>query len=266
MTEILMAEARGENPVMPADFSAHLESCPECQAEMHAMSALWHRMGDLPTPEPGYGLDARWRSTLQVLVDEADRRPIPQTRSWTFPWPQRPLWQGAIAFATLIIGLTAGVAVSRRPARAPDRDEVAKLREEVAGMREMVALSLLRQDSASERLRGVDYGGRVAAVDPEVAAALVEAVRHDPSVNVRLAAIDALSKTAGRAGGNEIVSSLAHALPNEESPMVQAALVDYLVDARDRQAIGTIEALAARPDLNPAVRERARFALDKLGH
>jgi hypothetical protein len=101
----------------------------------------------------------------------------------------------------------------------------------------------------------------MAAIDPEIASALVEAVRHDPSVNVRLAAIDTLSKTAGRP---DIAGSLTRALPDEESPMVQAAPVDYLVDADDRQAIGAIEALAARPGLNPAVRERTRFAVENL--
>jgi len=46
--------------------------------------------------------------------------------------------------------------------------------------------------------------------------------------------------------------------------MVQAALIDYLVDARDRRAIGTLRQLAAQPDLNPAVLERTHFALQQL--
>jgi hypothetical protein len=46
--------------------------------------------------------------------------------------------------------------------------------------------------------------------------------------------------------------------------MVQAALIDYLVDARDRKAIGTLRQFAAQPDLNPAVLERARFAVQQL--
>jgi hypothetical protein len=170
----------------------------------------------------------------------------------------------SIALATLLIGLVAGSALDFRSRQRAD--EVAKLRDEVGSMRAMVALSLLRQDSASDRLRGVDYSGGIAANDSAVAAALVEAVRHDSSVNVRLAAIDALSNRDALSKHSDVAASLARALPSEESPMVQAALVDYLADARDRQAIGTIEALAARPDLNPAVRERTQFALAKLTH
>jgi len=248
-------------PARQALLASHLDDCAECRAESTAISALWDRLGDLPAPEPGYRLDARWRSALHDLAagdlaEEADWRP----KRRVFPWPRSPVWQAAIALACLVIGLSAGFAFNPRAKQTSD--EVARLREEVAATRALVALAMLREDSASERLRGVDYSGRVAAIDPEVAAALVEAVRHDPSVNVRLAAIDTLSTAAGNA---EMAGTLSRALPDEESPMVQAALVDYLVDARDRQAIGAIEALAAKPGLNPAVRERTRLALEKLG-
>ena len=252
-------------PARQALLASHLDDCAECRAESTAISALWDRLGDLPAPEPGYRLDARWRSALHDLAagdlaEEADWRP----KRRVFPWPRSPVWQAAIALACLVIGLSAGFAFNPRAKQTSD--EVARLREEVAATRALVALAMLREDSASERLRGVDYSGRVAAIDPEVAAALVEAVRHDSSVNVRLAAIDALSNRDALSKHSDVAASLARALPSEESPMVQAALVDYLADARDRQAIGTIEALAARPDLNPAVRERTQFALAKLTH
>lgn len=251
--ELIAAAWKGElDPARQAILSVHLESCAECSAGLASTTALWDRLGDLPAPEPGYSLDARWQLTLRTLTEEAERN-----KRWVFPWPRRPLWQAAIALGSLAIGLAAGFLLAPRAGQRTD--EIAKLHDEVANMRAMVALSLLHEESASERLRGVDYGGRLAAMAPEVAAALVEAVRHDPSVNVRLAAIDALS------GRTDVAGSLAGDLPGEQSPMVQAALVDYLVDADDRQAIGTIRTLAARPDLNPAVRERIRFAIEKLG-
>jgi len=125
----------------------------------------------------------------------------------------------------------------------------------------MVALSLLQQESATERLRGVDYTGGMQTMEPEVISALTEAVAHDPSVNVRLAAIDVLSKASGSPA---VLQSLRQSLPRQESPMVQAALIDYLVDARDGRSLGALERLAAQPNLNPAVLERANFAVREL--
>jgi len=257
--ELMAADWQGElHGAEQLALRQHVETCPECGAEMAALGGLWTRLADLPAPEPSQALDARWQSTLATLVTA--NKPV--LRTWSFGdfWPATPVWQVAVALACLAIGVLGGANLPRR------NNEIAKLREEIAGTREMVALSLLQQQSATERLRGVDYTGRLKTMEPEVVAALTQAVAHDPSVNVRLAALDALANTAVSKSPRspEVLQSLTQSLPRQDSPMVQAALIDYLVDARDRQAVGTLRQLAAQPDLNPAVLERARFALRQL--
>jgi hypothetical protein len=224
-------EARDE-----PSFQRHLETCAECSAEMTALGGLWNRLADLPVPEPSLALHARWHATLASMM--------PERRSGVF-------WQLAFALACLVIGVLVGANLPRR-----NNEEIAKLRD-------MVALSLLQQQSAAERLRGVDYTGSMRIMQPEVVSALIQAVAHDGNVNVRLAAVDALSKVATHPG---VVESLTRSLPQQDSPMVQAELIDYLINAHDRQAVGTLEQLAARPNLNPAVRERTHYALQQLSH
>jgi hypothetical protein len=141
--------------------------------------------------------------------------------------------------------------------------EIARLREEVASTKELVTLSLLREQSAAERLRGVDYTTRMPAIDPQITNALVQAVSRDESVNVRLAAVDALARLSGNA---TVRQSMATALSTQDSPMVQAALIDYLVEARDRQAAPVIQQLVSRGDLDPSVRKRAQAALGQLNY
>jgi hypothetical protein len=238
----------------------HLESCTECSAEMAALGRLWERLADMPAPEPSQALHARWQSTLETLM--AANKPV--SRAWRLAsfWPTSPVWQAAIALACMLIGIFLGTNLPRR------NNEIAKLHEEIANTREMVALSLLQQQSATERLRGVDYTGRMKTMEPEVVSALTEAVAHDASVNVRLAALDALGNIAlSKASGSPgVLQSLTQSLPRQDSPMVQAALIDYLVEARDRKAVGALRQLAALPDLNPAVLERTHFALQQLSH
>jgi HEAT repeat protein len=239
------------------ELQQHFETCAECSAEMAALGGLWARLGDIPAPEPSLALNARWESTFETLLQSSKDSTKPVSRNWSFAhfWPTSPVWQAAVALACLLIGILAGTNLPHR------NQEIAKLHEEIASTREMVALSLLQQQSATERLRGVDYTGRMKSMEPEVVSALTEAVAHDPSVNVRLAAIDALSKASGNPG---VLQSLTQSLPGQDSPMVQAALIDYLVEARDRKAVGTLRQLATRPDLNPAVLERTHFALRQL--
>src|SRR5207253_8403487 len=61
-------------------------------------------------------------------------------------------------------------------------------------MKQMVVLSMLQQQSAGARLEGVTWSTRDQQLDPKVLSALLHTLRHDPSVDVRLAALDALSR------------------------------------------------------------------------
>jgi hypothetical protein len=255
MVDTWMLEPPGDSPEAAA-LEQHLAACPECGAEMATLSGLWHRLGDMPLPEPSPALDARWQSSFEALLSA--QKPVAAQSSprfaWRF-WPRNPVWQVGLAMACLIAGVLVGTRMERQS------NEIAQLHQEIASTRAMVALSLMQQESTTERLRGVSYTGSMSTMEPEVLSALTDAVAHDSSVNVRLAAIDALTKASGRP---HVLQSLTQSLPREDSPMVQAALIDYLIDARDRGALGTLRQFAAQPDVNPAVLERAHFAVQQL--
>ncbi|MEO8505460.1 MAG: HEAT repeat domain-containing protein [Acidobacteriota bacterium] len=134
-----------------------------------------------------------------------------------------------------------------------DADEMHALREEVRSLSHLVALSLLRNDSASDRLQGVSYGREMSASDPRVLTALVEAANRDPNDNVRLAAIDALKPLVGR---REVRDRLLHGFDEQHSPLVQIALVDAVSASRDRDVSATLRGLLTHPKLDPAVRQR----------
>jgi hypothetical protein len=242
-------------------LNQHLEMCADCRAEIGSLGGIWEAMADIPVPEPSQALHVRWKSTLESLRPAVISPARKASRKASFAavlqhlWPRNPVWQGAIAMAALVAGIVIGTNLPRQ------NQEIAKLHEEIASTREMVALSLLQQQSATERLRGVNYTGRMQTMEPEVISALIEAVKEDSSVNVRLAAIDALSKASANPG---VLRSLTGSLQQQDSPMVQAALIDYLVDARDRQALPILRQLATQRDLNPAVLERTHFALRQL--
>ncbi len=128
-------------------------------------------------------------------------------------------------------------------------------------MRQLMALSLLEQQSASERLRGVSYASTVQEPDSDVRDALLRTLDSDPNVNVRMAAVDALHRFAG---SPEVRQGLARALAREESPLVQIAILDELVELRERSAISSVDHLLSEAKLNPEVRQRAEWAVRRL--
>jgi hypothetical protein len=162
----------------------------------------------------------------------------------------------------LVVGVSAGLGAGHwLGGRDRARADLAGLQDEVHHMRQLVTLSLLEQQSASERLRGVDYSSRVEQSDTQVLQALLYAVNHDPSVNVRLAAVDALRKFAA---SPSVRGALDQSLNRQESPLVQLALIDFIVDERDKAALPSLAALERNPAADKNVKEKAIWGLSQL--
>ena len=175
-------------------------------------------------------------------------------------WPRQPAWQMGISFALLVLGIGAGYSL-RTDKREAQQPEVAQLRGEVSNMRQMVALSLMQQQSAGERLRGVNWAYRVESSDTEVLSALLETVNSDSSINVRLSAVEALH----RFGASPVThAAIVQSIRKQTSPLVQIALVELLVDLKVTDAAPELRKLASDDTIDSSVRERANWALGKL--
>jgi hypothetical protein len=235
------------------DLNAHLSECERCRTEAELIEATWRRMGDIPEPEPRPGMATRFYAALDAY-QEAMREKEAARASWWKWWPSQPLAQFAIALGCLAVGVFVGPNVIGRQSG----QEMAELRKEMSGMRQLVTLSLLQQQSAAERLRGVNWSYRTEPNDTEVLSALLETVNQDSSVDVRLAAIDAL-----KALGKSPVArrGLVQALTRQDSPLTQIAVVDALTELREPSATQAMQQLMARPDLDPNVRKRLSGAL-----
>jgi HEAT repeat protein len=80
-------------------------------------------------------------------------------------------------------------------------------------------------------------------------------------VDVRLAALDALSRHGGQP---QVRKGVVDALQEQQSPLVQVALIDQMLEWRDPDAAQRLRNFAQTPNLNPTVRQRADWALSKL--
>jgi HEAT repeat protein len=168
----------------------------------------------------------------------------------------------AAAAAVLVVGVVIGrQSIGGVPPPATE-SQLAELRQELRDMRQMVTLSLLQQQSASERLKGVTWTGQIDEPDNEVTNALLMALTTDPNVNVRLASIDALRRFGGRAA---VRRGVLDALPRQVSPLVQIALIDFVVEVNGREATEALRRLSMDPMLDGAVRARAAMGLEQVG-
>lgn len=242
--------------------AAHLDGCADCRREVSELGGVWSGLGSLPELEPAAGTRRRFFEMLEAYQagQAAGRveRVRQSHRAWGFGW--HPAWQAALAASLLLAGVLGGRFSAPRSG-VDSSTEVTQLEGEMRNLRQLVAISMLQQQSPASRLRGVSYAYQIEQPGGEVEQALLRAVNHDANVNVRLSAVDALARLSANPA---VRRALADAIPAQESPLVKVALMDVLVDARAPEAIPVLRALAGDAAADPAVRERASRELKRL--
>lgn len=248
----------------------HLETCAACRNELAELGVVWRGMEALALPaEPEAVMKHRFMETMEayregLLAAQAHAQPAAPVveaakSAWAGFWPRRPAWQFALALGLLFLGVLGGKFVATPRTENP---EMAQLKGQVESLRQLVALSMLQEQSPSQRMQGVTYSVQMAQPDAQVEQALLHAVTHDPNVNVRLSALEALEKYASRP---EIRRALEDAVAVQDSPLVQVALIEMLVNLNDTNAAPSLQKLAQDPQTDETVRTHAAQALQKLG-
>ena len=231
--------------------------------EADGLDATWRMLGAIDAPAPD---SDRMRARLDAVLDAVEQAAPPAPRRWFGRRAvdgRRYAVQGLAAAAVLLVGIGIGRFIVPDTTRAADSSsEIAAMRGEMRELREMVSLSLMQQQSASDRLKGVTWTGQLDRPSSEVISALVDALTHDPNVNVRLATIDALERFASR---DDVRRAAIQAVDRQMSPLVQIALIDFLVKTNERQSAPTLRRLVQDPQVNDAVRSRAAWGLQQLG-
>jgi HEAT repeats/Putative zinc-finger len=242
----------------------HLEICSGCRADLAELNAVWRGLEGMPQPEPGRSMRTRFMETLEAYQEgylEAQRRhSYDKGKWWRGWWPARPVWQAAFAALLVITGILAGRYGAGQP-RQEINPEIASLKGQVDSLRQLVALSLLQEQSPSARMRGVTYAYQIAQPDAQTEQALLYQLNHDPNVNVRLELVDALAKLANKP---EVRRALVDSIPVQDSPLVQIALIDLLVKLGDKNAEPALKRLAGEAQTEEGVRERAARAIEQL--
>jgi anti-sigma factor ChrR (cupin superfamily) len=239
----------------------HLEGCAGCRSEVAELNAVWRGMENLKAESddaPQAAAKARFHETLAAY--QAGMAAVQQPGSArVVKFPSKPVWQIAMAAGLLAAGIFAGRYIGQGGGGVTP--EMALLRGQVEGLRQMVALSMLQGQSPSARMRGVTYTEQISQPDKQVLNALLQAVNHDSNVNVRLSAVDALQKFAA---DPELTRAMADSIPTQDTPLVQIALIDMLVQLNARGAAGDLARFAKDERMDEMVRQRAAWALRKM--
>lgn len=255
-----------------AQVRAHLATCPTCQREWSALQEISRKLAMFPSEEPSPRLREQFYAMLDTHQREADApSPFALARSrldrfFSALLPREPALQFAFALALTAGGIFVGGRFFTQPpvvTTVPVADESAKaelaaLKAQMNSMGQLVTYSLLAQQSTSERIQGVLATMDLKTPDRKVLTDLVGALAFDPSVNVRLSAVEALAQ---HAEDKLVRAGVLSALPRETAPLVQVAMIELLASTRDEAAGPVFDRLSRDEATDKNVRDAARRAL-----
>jgi hypothetical protein len=200
--------------------------------------------------EPSEELKVSFHQLLQNEINNS------KTTKTVFFSPTFYRVAAAVAFFA-IVG-TIGYLVRQHQVREA---EVAALREEMQKTRELIVDKLNNDLSASQRIQGVNVALTVDKADDEIVGALVKAMNEDPNTNVRLAALEALSKFHDEP---TVRKALVQSLPKQKDPVIQIALIQLMVRMKEKTIIKDLERIIEDEKSLEAVKNEAHSGILKL--
>lgn len=199
-------------------------------SQLRELTVLDEQVMKLETPAPSSDLDDNFYQMLRMM--KAKNKGF----SWGvfFSWPEVAP-KLAFASVTLLLGFLAGYLLFPSPS---SNKEVAELKDEVLEMKEMMMLSLLERESATERLKAVSLTSEMSSVSDKVTNALLQTLNNDENINVRLEALEALKPFVR---DSKIRSELVRSIARQESPLVLVALAELMVELQEKSSVKELQ-------------------------
>lgn len=201
-------------------------------SQLHELKSLEEQVFKIELPVPAADLDDRFYRMLSAMKKES------KGFSWSnfFSWPELAP-RLALASVTLLIGFMIGYLFVPSP---ESNKEVAQLSQQVSDLKEMMMLSLLEKESATERLKAVSLTSEMSSASDNVTSALLQTLNFDENINVRLAALDALKPYAR---DSRVREELVRSISKQESPLVQVALAELMVALQEKSSVKELRKL-----------------------
>ncbi len=163
----------------------------------------------------------------------------------------------SVAVVLIVLGFIGGTVLQK----SSGGGEVKELAQEVSGLKEMMMISMLEKESATDRLKAVSLSEEIQGPSKKVTEALFRTLNSDPSVNVRLAALDALHNYAKSPAVRE---GLVRAIAQQESPLVQVALAELMVTMQEKSSVRELKKILGQKSTPKEVKQRIEESIKVL--
>ncbi|MEX2233764.1 MAG: hypothetical protein WD824_16485 [Cyclobacteriaceae bacterium] len=178
---------------------------------------------------------------------------------------QPAFYRVAAAVALMILSGAIGFWINKNNEQqnrlAAIEKEMEATRKQLADTKQMMLGLLDNDQSASQRIKGVNVAMEFSNADDEIVKVLLETLQSDPNTNVRLAALDALAKFKQ---DPVVRKGLIDALSKQRDPMVQITLIQLMVEMKEKGVVKNLQQIVDDVSTIQAVKDEAYSGILKL--
>ena len=220
--------------------------------QLRELTKLDDVMLKMTEPIPSQELDHKFYE----MLSQEKKASVKQAFSWS--WISDAVFSKFAVGALLLVGgFSAGLLMQKKT----DNGEVKELALEVNGLKEMMMISLLEKESATDRLKAVSLSEEIQGPSKKVTDALFKTLNSDPSVNVRLATLEALLNYSKSPSVRE---GLVRAIPQQDSPLVQMALAELMAKLQEKSSVKELKKIMEQKTTPTEVKERIKESINVL--
>ena len=221
-------------------------------SQISGFSTISNQLKSWDAGEPSMELSSRFYESLADAKRKETKKFVFHLPMWSELWPRL-----AFGVVMLIIGFGIGYLV---PSPSSSND-VAQLHQQVSELKEMMMLSMLEKESATDRLKAVSLTNEMDQASKKVTSALLQTLNTDTNVNVRLAAIEALKPYVQDSGVRE---GLIQSIAKQESPLVQMSLAELMAAIQEKKSVTELKKLLQRDRMPSEVKKKISQSIDVL--
>jgi hypothetical protein len=207
--------------------------------------------------DPSAGLKTGFEKVLQEEIAST-----PRGRAIQF---HPSFYRAAAAVALIVLSGAIGFWISRgyyqNERLAAVEKQMDSTRRQLEDTKQAMMAMLDNNQSASQRLRGVNVALEFKSADADIVNALFSTMNADPNTNVRLAALEALEKFQADPA---VRKGLIAALSSQRDPMVQIALIQLLVRMKEKGVVDDLKRITNDARTIKAVKDEAYSGILKL--
>jgi len=222
--------------------------------ELEQISSMQHAVSAMRVPTPSGDLDDRFYQMLALQKRKSKKVDWSELFSWDNLVPK-------LALATFMLMIGIGVGYIVKPSTTSQPSDMQALTQEVVNLKEMMMLSLLEKESATERLKAVNLTQDMDDASVKVTNALVRTLNEDENVNVRLAALEALKPYVKN---SEVRQALIQSIAKQQSPLVQISLAELMVMIQEKSSVKEFEKIIGSERTPEEVKSKIKESIKVL--